>query len=325
MDTPRGRIRRAAECDLFSHGRGGRPTFRLAILTSPEHSQNRGTRVFSAHPGACSRDKTGRNELRLSLPTTRESSRLQLNLRYALSDNVKASINTEKRALVEPAVRDAKRMKNMAKQVEREANQIRHELKALPKDSNKGPKLLKALKLCSAEFELMVKRMERSSDQIKTLHEKAKQQLLPSVTDIYTRVEHLEKTLTRALWTMTVSSVGARTLIAMPYVIAFGTTLTVDRMKSVLDPLAVRWAPKEHDLLLLAFFVLQVFLLTPITTRWNARLCWRSFDRMMGIVRKSELFWAKRSRACFENVAGRVDACAAVCALSGLSLTLQSH
>jgi hypothetical protein len=66
---------------------------------------------------------------------------------------------------------------------------------------------------------------------------------------------------------------------------AFAITVTVDRIKSQLDPLVVRWVPKEHhDLLLLAFFALQVFFLTPLTTKWNVRLCWRSFDRTMGLV-----------------------------------------
>lgn len=202
----------------------------------------------------------------------------------ALGEFAKHVVKADK-PVIDESVRKAKRAKGTAKEIDREIEQIERELKSLPPDSPKRDQLVKALKIRVGDFELLLSRLEACRGQISSSEERI-EALIPAVEDVQKRVTALRGRFTRNMFWLELAVVTSQLVIALPFAIAFVTTLAFDKSTPVLELVTARFAPKEyHEIVLLAIFGLQVLALTPVIDAMSTRLWWRNFDRTMKVVR----------------------------------------
>jgi hypothetical protein len=197
-----------------------------------------------------------------------------------LSDFARQTVETDQKEM-NPVVKDAKNIEAAFKQITDESDHMQDELEALPESSQKKQDLLETLRSRSIDLELLKTRLKRDALQMDGSMARS-EELIAKLQGVCDRVKELNRTLTKAMFGLLLSSVSSKLSLGLPVLIGFVTTLMLDRATIVLERLTDKALPSgSHDTALLAVFAIQVVVLTPATDAIAKKLCWRSFDHAL--------------------------------------------
>jgi hypothetical protein len=201
-----------------------------------------------------------------------------------LYDFAKQTVETNQKVM-RPVVEDAKTIETALKQTTDEITRIQDELEVSPDGSQKKQDLFEVLRLRSIDLELLIARLKRDAQQMDGWIARF-EKLIVKLQGVCERLKVVNRTFTKAMFDLLLSSVGSKVILGLPVLVGLVTTLILDRATRVLEPVTDKVLPTgSHDIVLLVAFALQVIALTPATDAIAKKLCWRSFDHALHTIR----------------------------------------